>query len=82
MDDEDFQLEDYLEKCRCCFRKLEEDMKFIIITDRHEKNFFDLTQIKVVFVFCEICGILLILLSFFPADPRRWLLKKNLCSLR
>jgi hypothetical protein len=45
--DDEFRLEDHVNKCRCCFRGMAEDQKFVKITDRHEQKFFDLTQIKV-----------------------------------
>lgn len=44
-----FRLEDQINKCRCCLRILIDEQKGIIITKTIEKNFFDLTQIKVSF---------------------------------
>jgi hypothetical protein len=45
--EDDFQLEDHLNKCRCCFRTMAEDQKFIKISENHQKKFFELTQMKV-----------------------------------
>lgn len=47
--EEYFRLEDQINKCRCCLRILIDEQKGIIITKTIEKNFFDLTQIKVSF---------------------------------
>ena len=45
--EDDFQLEEYVNKCRCCFRSMAEDHKFIKIDNHHINSFFDLTQLKV-----------------------------------
>lgn len=42
-----FTLEDQLNKCRCCFRILIDEQKIVKVTKSIEKNFHDLTQIKV-----------------------------------
>ena len=42
-----FTLSDHLNKCRCCFRILIDEQKVVKVTKNIEKNFFDLTQIKV-----------------------------------
>lgn len=45
--EEEFRLEDNLNKCRCCFRTLIDEQKFTKITKAIEQKFFDLTSIKV-----------------------------------
>lgn len=54
--DEDFQLENYLEKCRCCFRIIFD--KKIEIDETIERRFFELTSIELVnrvnFNFCKL----------------------------
>lgn len=40
-------LENFINKCRCCFRVLLDEQKFIQITQKVERSFFELTQIKV-----------------------------------
>lgn len=42
-----FTLDDHLGKCRCCFRILIDEQKAVKVSTNIEKNFFDLTQIKV-----------------------------------
>lgn len=49
INDEEFQLEQHVNKCRCCFRTLIDEQKFVKITNVVEQKFFDLTQIKVSF---------------------------------
>ena len=46
IDDEEFSLENYLNKCRCCFRSLN-DQEFKDITKDIESRFLELTQIYV-----------------------------------
>lgn len=45
--EDDLQLEEYVNKCRCCYRSMAEDHKFIEINNHHINSFFDLTHIKV-----------------------------------
>jgi hypothetical protein len=45
--EDDFRLEEQLDKCRCCFRVLSAEQKFIEITKIIEQRFFELTQIQV-----------------------------------
>lgn len=45
--EQELEMTDNLNKCRCCFRTLIDSQKVIKITKFIEKNFFDLTQIKV-----------------------------------
>ncbi|KAL7013561.1 hypothetical protein ACKWTF_015466 [Chironomus riparius] len=44
----DIELENHLEKCRCCFRILEETDKFVNIDEIVQRNFYDLTQIELI----------------------------------
>ena len=44
--DNGLKLESHLNKCRCCFRPLE-DQEFSLISEETEKKFFELTQIQV-----------------------------------
>lgn len=45
--EDEFRLEDQLNKCRCCLRTLIDEQKFVKVTKAIEKKFFDLTQIQV-----------------------------------
>lgn len=45
-DDKEFKLENYLNKCRCCFKVLK-DQEFSDITKETEKKFYELTQVHV-----------------------------------
>ena len=56
MDVGDFQLDDSLHKCRCCFRMLIDEGKAIEITEAVESKFFDLTQIQVSFEACSMAS--------------------------
>ena len=53
MDLNDHQLEDHLQKCRCCFRMLSKGLE---ITEVIETKFFDLTQIQVSFEACSMAS--------------------------
>ena len=44
------QLLDNLQKCRCCFRMLIDDRKAVQIDETIRNQFFSLTQIEVRFV--------------------------------
>jgi len=60
------QLLDNLQKCRCCFRMLIDDRKAVQIDEIIRNQFFSLTQIEV-----KVCLIkfihFLLLLTHFPA---------------
>lgn len=43
----DIELDNHLEKCRCCFRIIEITDKFVNIDEIVQRNFYDLTQIEV-----------------------------------
>lgn len=43
----DNELDNHLEKCRCCFRIIEKTDKFVNIDETIQRNFYDLTQIEV-----------------------------------
>lgn len=47
MEFSDLQIEDNLQKCRCCFRILIDEDKMIKITKAVEERFYDLCQIPV-----------------------------------
>jgi heme oxygenase len=52
IDEEEFLLEENINKCRCCLRSIIDEQKFITITKVIEQKFFDLTQIKVSLRYC------------------------------
>lgn len=47
MDETNLQLEDHLQKCRCCFRMLIDDDKTVKITETIEQKFLGLTGVTV-----------------------------------
>ncbi|CRK93016.1 CLUMA_CG006469, isoform A [Clunio marinus] len=61
MSEEDFKLEEYFNKCRCCFRNLEDEKGFVKISRLIQQRFFDLTEIQLVeneaysSVICNFC---------------------------
>lgn len=49
----DIELDNHLEKCRCCFRILEKTDKVVDIDQIVQRNFYDLTQIEVKFWYLQ-----------------------------
>jgi hypothetical protein len=43
----DIELDNHLQKCRCCFRILENTDKVVDIDEIVQRNFYDLTNIEV-----------------------------------
>lgn len=58
------QLLDNLQKCRCCFRMLIDDRKAVQIDENIRNQFFSLTQIEVKLIFPKIHIFWLNIVSF------------------
>lgn len=43
----DLNLEDFIDKCRCCFRQIIDEKNVLNINKNIEENYFNLTSIKV-----------------------------------
>jgi hypothetical protein len=46
-EDEEIQLEDFINKCRCCFRTIIDEQKAIEINKSVQEKFHNLTNLKV-----------------------------------
>lgn len=46
-EDDDSVFKDVVDKCRCCFKSISDNQKFIRLNDQHIQKFFDLTQLDV-----------------------------------